>query len=186
MHGSYSHGSREIPHLASEWHRGPRWESERSTTAMNGCGKSDSPIVAEKPSNNGWDASQPAERVEPRGLAKRESRCGKTGPGHSAGQGVNMDDSKRARSGKPRKQPRDRAYVDSPRPAKCAPADTAGCLPGQRYYGSRRSGTTSTTSTASERLTSASSGNAAPGVDGETWQHYGENLEDNLRDLAAG
>ena len=26
---------------------------------------------------------------------------------------------------------------------------------------------------------------AAPGVDGETWQHYGENLEGNLRDLAA-
>jgi hypothetical protein len=37
---------------------------------MYGCGKSDSPIVAEKPSNNGWDASQPAEKVEPRGLAK--------------------------------------------------------------------------------------------------------------------
>jgi group II intron reverse transcriptase/maturase len=26
--------------------------------------------------------------------------------------------------------------------------------------------------------------NAAPGVDGETWQHYGENLEGNLRELA--
>ena len=26
---------------------------------------------------------------------------------------------------------------------------------------------------------------AAPGVDGETWQHYGENLEGNLRDLSA-
>jgi RNA-directed DNA polymerase len=25
---------------------------------------------------------------------------------------------------------------------------------------------------------------AAPGVDGETWQHYGEDLEGNLRDLA--
>ena len=37
---------------------------------MYGCGKSESPIVAEKPSNNGCDASQFAERVEPRGLAK--------------------------------------------------------------------------------------------------------------------
>jgi RNA-directed DNA polymerase len=27
--------------------------------------------------------------------------------------------------------------------------------------------------------------NAAPGVDGETWRHYAENLEENLRDLAA-
>jgi retron-type reverse transcriptase len=26
---------------------------------------------------------------------------------------------------------------------------------------------------------------AAPGIDGETWQHYGENLEGNLRDLSA-
>jgi len=25
--------------------------------------------------------------------------------------------------------------------------------------------------------------NAAPGVDGETWRHYGENLEENLQDL---
>ena len=25
---------------------------------------------------------------------------------------------------------------------------------------------------------------AAPGIDGETWRHYGENLEDNLQDLA--
>ena len=26
---------------------------------------------------------------------------------------------------------------------------------------------------------------AAPGVDGETWQHYGEDLEANLQDLSA-
>jgi len=25
---------------------------------------------------------------------------------------------------------------------------------------------------------------AAPGVDGETWRHYGEALEENLRDLS--
>ncbi len=40
---------------------------------MYGCGKSDSPIVAEKLSNNGCEASQFAERVEPRGLAKGNS-----------------------------------------------------------------------------------------------------------------
>ena len=27
--------------------------------------------------------------------------------------------------------------------------------------------------------------NAAPGVDGETWRHYGEHLGENLQDLAA-
>ena len=26
---------------------------------------------------------------------------------------------------------------------------------------------------------------AAPGVDGETWRHYGEELEGNLQDLSA-
>jgi RNA-directed DNA polymerase len=39
------------PTFGLEWHRGPRCESERSTTAMNEGGKSDSLIVAEKPSN---------------------------------------------------------------------------------------------------------------------------------------
>ena len=37
---------------------------------MNGGGKSDSPIVAEKPSNKGWGAPQSAEGVEPRGLTE--------------------------------------------------------------------------------------------------------------------
>src|SRR5438876_10526152 len=27
---------------------------------------------------------------------------------------------------------------------------------------------------------------AAPGIDGETWQHYGEGLEEHLRDLSDG
>ena len=40
---------------------------------MYGYGKSDSLIVAEKPSNNGCDASQLAERAEPRRLAKGNS-----------------------------------------------------------------------------------------------------------------
>src|SRR5262249_33654389 len=38
-----------------------------------------------------------------------------------------------------------------------------------------------------ERLRAAYSAlkrEAAPGVDGETWQHYGEDLEANLQDLA--
>jgi len=37
---------------------------------MYGCGKSDSPIVAEKPLNKVWGAPQSAEEVEPRGLTK--------------------------------------------------------------------------------------------------------------------
>ena len=37
---------------------------------MNGCGKSDSPIVPVKPSNKCCGALQCAERVEERGLTK--------------------------------------------------------------------------------------------------------------------
>ncbi len=40
---------------------------------MNGYGKSDRPIVAERRPNKDWDASQCAEGVEPRGLAKGNS-----------------------------------------------------------------------------------------------------------------
>ena len=79
---------------------------------MNRSGKSDSLIVAEKPSNKDRGAPLFAERVEPRRLTK-SNLSQQTGSGHSAGKGVNMDNSKRARSGKLRKQPRDRAYVAS-------------------------------------------------------------------------
>ena len=37
---------------------------------MDGCGKSDSPIVPKKTSNNGVERSVSAERLEGRGLAK--------------------------------------------------------------------------------------------------------------------
>ncbi len=42
---------------------------------MNECGKSDKPIVPEKPANNGnaQAVASPAERVEGRGLAKGNS-----------------------------------------------------------------------------------------------------------------
>ena len=40
------------------------------TKATNGCGKSDRPIVAEKPSNKDWGVPHSAEEVERRGLTK--------------------------------------------------------------------------------------------------------------------
>jgi len=46
-----------------------------------------------------------------------------------------------------------------------------------------RSGIMSITSVIFERVTSASSAMLRRG-DGETWRHYGKNLEENLRDLA--
>ena len=55
---------------------------------------------------------------------------------------------------------------------------------GTSRCGSRRSCTTSTTSTICAGPTHALKREAAPGIDGETWQHYGEALEENLRDLS--
>ena len=50
--------------------------------------------------------------------------------------------------------------------------------------GSRRSCITCTTSSACARRTSLSSETPRAGIDGETWRHYGENLEGNLLDLS--
>ena len=94
-----------------------------------------------------------------------------------------MDDSKRARSGKLRIQPRDRAYVDSP--------DLQSALQRIRQAACRDKGLQFTALWHHvhdvDRLREAYLGlkrHAAPGVDGETWQHYGENLEMNLRGLS--
>ena len=94
-----------------------------------------------------------------------------------------MDNPKRARSGKPRIQPRDNAYVRS--------SGLQSALQRIRQVASRDKELRFTTlwhhvyNTSS--LWEAYYGlkrNAAPGVDGETWQHYGENLEDNLKNLS--
>ena len=50
--------------------------------------------------------------------------------------------------------------------------------------GSPRSCTTSTTSTRLRTAYLALKRDAAAGVDGETWRHYGETLEANLQDLS--
>ena len=52
------------------WRCGPRRESQGSTTAMNGHGKSDRPICTEEAVEQGWVRFPPAEIVEGRGLAK--------------------------------------------------------------------------------------------------------------------
>ena len=94
-----------------------------------------------------------------------------------------MDDSKRARSGKLRIQPRDRAYVDSP--------DLQSALQRIRQAACRGKGLRFTALWHHvynvDRLREAYLSlkrHAAPGVDGETWQHYGENLKSSLQDLS--
>ena len=94
-----------------------------------------------------------------------------------------MDDSTRARSGKLRRQPRDDAYVDSPglqsafqriRQAACRDKGLQFTALWHHVHDVDR---------LREAYLSLKR-HAAPGVDGETWQHYGENLEMNLRGLS--
>jgi hypothetical protein len=86
---------------APEIGAGVRAVNLTSTTAMYGDGKSDRPIVPEKPPNKGRDASRAAEGVEERGLTKGNSfeqnrlrtpsrakgRARRTLNGHEAGNG---------------------------------------------------------------------------------------------------
>ena len=94
-----------------------------------------------------------------------------------------MDNPKRARSGKPGTQPRDRAYVNS--------QDLQSALRRIRQAACRERGLRFTALWHHvynlDRLRGAYFSlkrNAAPGVDGETWRHYGERLEANLGKLA--
>ncbi len=94
-----------------------------------------------------------------------------------------MDDPKRARSGKPRKQPRDGSYVSIDVLENALERIRLAAIRDrklrfttlwhhvydihrlrQAFYSLKR--------------------DAAAGIDGETWKHYRENLEDNLKDLS--
>ena len=95
-----------------------------------------------------------------------------------------MEDSKRAPSGKSRTQPRDRTYVET--------EDLQSALERIRQVACRDKELRFTSLwhhvTNIDRLRQAYFGlkrNAAPGVDGLTWQQYGESLEKNLQDLSA-
>jgi len=117
-------------------------------------GKSDSPIVPEKLSNNGCDASQPAERAEGRGLTKgnlfQQTKC--------------------------RTQGRESLQSALERIRQAAAGDKKLRFTSlwhhvynverlrEEYFSIKRQ--------------------ATAGVDGQTWQEYGEGLEDNLQDLS--
>ena len=121
---------------------------------MNGHRESDSPIVPGKPSNKGSGAPRPAEEVEGRGLAK----------------------------GNPVEQTRFRAQnrrdlqhaLDRIRQAACRDKELRFTTLWHHVYDINR---------LREAYLSMNR-RGAPGVDRETWQHYGEALEERLEDLA--
>jgi len=150
---------------------------------MYGCGKSDRPIVPEKLPNNGSGAPLSTEEVEGRGLAEGNLLQRNRLRTQRRGMETSMDNPKRARSGKPRTQPRASAYPHSSglpsslqriRQAACQDRGLRFTALWHHVYNV-------------ERLREAYFSlkrRAAPGVDGETWEHYGVDLEYNLLDLS--
>lgn len=116
--------------------------------------KSDSPIVPEKRANKGGGAPSPAEPVEGRGLAKG-----------------NSNQRNRART---QRQIALQRELDRVRQAARRDAGMQFTALWHHVYDIER---------LHEAYLSLSR-KSASGIDGETWQHYGENLEENLEDLS--
>ena len=81
---------------------------------MNGGGKSDRSIVPEMLSNKACGAPQTAEKAEERDLTKENPLQQHEFRTQCREKEYDMDHPKRARSGKPRTQPREEAYVNFP------------------------------------------------------------------------
>jgi group II intron reverse transcriptase/maturase len=149
---------------------------------MDGRGKSDKPVVPGKPANIERAEPLKVEWVEGSGLAKgNPDQQNKFRAQYR--QGMDKENSKRARSGKPRTQPRGGTYHRS--------HDLHSALDRIRKAAQRDKELRFTTLWHHvydvERLRKAYRElrkNAAPGIDGQTWQSYGQSLEKNLQDLS--
>jgi RNA-directed DNA polymerase len=121
---------------------------------MNADGKSDSLVVPEKPANKADGAPSAAEPVEGRRLAKGNS----------------------GEQTRTRTQRRTSLQQELSRVRQAARSDAGARFTAlwHHVYNVAR------LREAYESLKPRS----APGIDGETWHHYGENLEENLRDLS--
>ena len=136
--------------------QGPRREPQGGTTAMNGQGKSDRPIVPRKPPNKGAAERRCRRRGWREGAWPRRIFFSKT----------RLSDTEPRLAGKVRW----RGY---------------GRRQGRiRKYGSRPCGITSRTSSGSGRSTSPSSGTVRRGSTDRRGSSMGRTLEENLRDLS--
>ena len=121
---------------------------------MNGHRKSDKPIVPEKRLNKGSPTRQPAEGVEERGLTKKNPKA---------------QHMHRTQGRERMQQACDRVRKAAQRNKQLRFTSLYHHIANQdalreAYYSLKRK--------------------AAPGVDGETWKSYGEELESNLEDLS--
>ena len=149
---------------------------------MDGRGKSDSPIVPQTPPNKGGGAPSPAEGAEGRGLAKGNPGQ-QSKPRTQCRTGADMARPKRARSGKPRIRPRDGAYVGSDGLSHALDRIRQAAVKDREQRFSALWHHVCDVGRLREEYYNLKP-HAAPGVDGETWQEYGEHLEARLQDLS--
>ena len=136
--------------IRRKWPGGARGEGMSRKTSTNDRGKSDSPIVPEKPPNKTCKSA--AEVVEGRGLAKgntvKRAACRTQGRGNASTGLDRVRDAARRDKGMRFTALLHHVNVDLMKAA---------------YHALKRK--------------------AAAGVDGVTWEQYGQNLEENLQDL---
>jgi RNA-directed DNA polymerase len=132
----------------------PALETGKGNTVMYGRGKSDKPIVPGKQANKGRGAPRPAESVEERGLAK----------GNAGQQNRTRTQSQQALQ----------RALDRVRQVASRDREERFTALWHHVYNVDR---------LREAYLSLDR-RAAAGVDGETWQAYGEDLEGKLRDLS--
>ena len=122
---------------------------------MNGTGESDRPIIPRKLSNKGAAAAVPAERAEGRGLAKENLLRQNQPIGHRAAPGWQNALERIRQAARKDKEARFTALWHHVANVQCLR---------EEYFALKR--------------------NSAPGVDGQTWRQYGQDLEANLQDLS--
>ncbi len=148
---------------------------------MNGHGKSDKPVVPEKPakarsSTNFWEFFERVKRVEGRGLAKENGEdVGDVADVPSPAGPAKQADRTQSRLGEGIADPEGlRSALDRVRQAALADKELKFTNLWHHVYDVRRL----------REAYLALKRNAAPGVDGQTWEAYGRELEGNLRDLS--
>ena len=145
---------------------------------MNEPGKSDKPVVPAKPANTSpstsfWELFEQVKRVEGRGLAKENEQDAEGVP-------LRVDPAKQV--DRTRSRERDGATVPKDLPSALDRVRQAACRDKELKFTSLWHHVYDV-----ERLREAFFAlkrNAAAGVDGQTWQAYGSELESNLQNLS--
>lgn len=167
----------------------PCREPEKGKTAMNDHGKSDKPVVPQKPANASptksfWELFEQVQRAKGRGLAKENEEAapplgeGISSPAGPAKQADRTQSRLREGGAFPREGTDDpeglHSALERVRQVALADKELKFTNLWHHVYDVERL----------REAYLALKRSAAPGIDGETWQAYGKELESNLRDLS--